>query len=464
MTEESTTSTLAESACRSLTSLAEATDGLGSVPLDSGQIALIKERGHFRPDEEIALKDWFGRFLTVRAELWEVIADVSAPVGGDVARIRDRLGLSLFVVGYASACLVVRLDRLLVEEFATGTLIQRKLNEGSRQLRIPRKQFTAVLDSLSDPSHALAIRKAMHFAEDEAAAITSLADGLPGDSLLRRLVLDLPRLQASLDPSKRGYARRLFAYSSHAVRRRGASARQKTSSKAIESVGRLAAEMRAKSGPKRVRPEIREAIRALLRPGDVIVTRHDRAFTNLFLPGYWPHAALYVGSEQDRTRLGVRVDDPRSSRWTGDRRTLEALKDGVLFRSLEETLGVDAVAVIRPSLNQAEIAEGLGRAAAHEGKLYNFDFDFFRSDRLVCTEVVYRAFDGLGPVRFDLRERAGRPTLSAEDLLDLALDGEMFQSVAVFGAANCERELVVGEAVHEALTLSYRTTESGEGA
>ena len=71
---------------------------------------------------------------------------------------------------------------------------------------------------------------------------------------------------------------------------------------------------------------------ALLQPGDVLITRHDHAFTNLFLPGYWPHAALYVGSEGDRERMGVSLDAERAARWRGDRRVLEALKDGVLFR------------------------------------------------------------------------------------------------------------------------------------
>ena len=58
----------------------------------------------------------------------------------------------------------------------------------------------------------------------------------------------------------------------------------------------------------------------------------------------------------------------------------------------------------------------------HEGKMYNVDFDFFNSDRLVCSEVPYRAYDGLESLRFPLRERAGRKTLPVEDLLEFALD------------------------------------------
>ncbi len=174
----------------------------------------------------------------------------------------------------------------------------------------------------------------------------------------------------------------------------------------MQAGGRLVSELHDHWTPPVVGTSFHAELDALLEPGDVIVTRRERAVTNHFLPGYGPHAALYVGLETDRKRLGIEIDDDRRRRWSGDRRVLEALKDGVHFRPLESTLAVDAAAVIRPRLAEREIAEALARAALHEGKGYNFDFDFFRSDRLVCTEVVYRAFDGVGDVTIPLSERA----------------------------------------------------------
>lgn len=55
----------------------------------------------------------------------------------------------------------------------------------------------------------------------------------------------------------------------------------------------------------------------------------------------------------------------------------------------------DAVAVLRPRLTDARRREALARAFSHYGKSYDFEFDFFSTDRLVCTEVVYRAYDGM---------------------------------------------------------------------
>ena len=74
----------------------------------------------------------------------------------------------------------------------------------------------------------------------------------------------------------------------------------------------------------------------------------------------------------------------------------------------------------------------MARGMFHTGKSYDFDFDFSRADRLVCTEVVYRSYEGVGGIRFDLTRRAGRLTLSAEDLIGMAISGTHFDVVATY--------------------------------
>jgi hypothetical protein len=227
-----------------------------------------------------------------------------------------------------------------------------------------------------------------------------------------------------------------------------------------EAFGRFVADIRAPREGPGLDEETRRRLGELLEPGDVIITRHHGALTNLFLPGYWPHASLHVGSAAAARDMGVRVDDDRVARWGEPRRVLEARKDGVLFRALEDTLAVDATVVIRPRMAAAQIAEAISRAATHEGKLYNFDFDFFRADRLVCTEVVYRAYDGVGPMQFQLTPRAGRPTLTAEDLLDMALDDRGFEPVAVFGTPDCRGGLATGSEAAPLIAASYRNPDA----
>lgn len=223
----------------------------------------------------------------------------------------------------------------------------------------------------------------------------------------------------------------------------------------MEGFGRTASEFCERDN-KAVSDSVLLSIAEFLQPGDVIVTRHAKALTNLFIPGFWPHAALYIGTPQQRRAADIEIDSSKEPLWVDDICMLEALKDGVRFRPLSETLAVDVFAVLRPNLSPGSINRAIERAVMHEGKMYNFDFDFFNSDRVVCTEVIYRAYDGLEDLRFPLQERAGRKTLSAEDLLDFALDTESFTPVAIFGVRNCEGAVLFGDAVRDALIASYR--------
>jgi len=442
---------LVQRGARSLQALFPAVEGLDP-QVERNAVAQAVARGYFRPSEDEAVVTWFARLLTVREGLWQVIAEVSEPLDGDPRRVTSEAELELFLLGYVAACLVVRLDRTVVEDLARSSLAQRKLNEGDVLRRVPRKQFTAIYESLSNPRNALVMREAMKVRERESARILELR----GDLELGEWIDRLPELERTLDPSPGRFLRLLLSFGGHALRRQGASTKQQVTFSALETGGRLVAELHAPGRARRVDAELRERIRELLRPGDVLVTRQDLALSNLFLPGFWPHAALFVGSPAERDALGVRVDRNRRARWSEDRCVLEAQKDGVRFRRLEQTLAVDAVAIIRPRLTDAERAAALGRGAGHEGKLYNFDFDFFRSDRLVCTEVVYRAFDGVGGLRFELRERAGRMTFSAEDLLDLALDSDSWTPIALVGAPRRPSELIVGAELAEELAATYR--------
>ena len=113
-------------------------------------------------------------------------------------------------------------------------------------------------------------------------------------------------------------------------------------------------------------------------------------------------------------------------------RVLEALKDGVQLRCVSTPLSCDAIALVRPQLTKDEIGSALARGFHFVGRPYDFDFDFSRSDRMVCTEVVYRSYEGVGGLAFGLVRRVGRPTLSAEDLLAMAIRQQGFQIIGAY--------------------------------
>ena len=396
-------------------SLTEATDEIEADAPGEDFLLQVVERGYFRPSENDSIAYWYARFLSVRDALWDTINDVLDRSNTAIHRIESDEDWRLFLVGYAAACVLVKLDRLLLFQIAHHSIIQRKLNEAFEEYRIPRKQFTRIFSAFINHNHALMIYDAMRLAKKHRLKL----EQLKYDDQIGGLARNLDQYERWLDSSRRNYVKRSLCYISHKWRRRGVVALNQSLARVMESAGRTASGVGGRS-EKRITGQIRKQLAQTLLPGDVLITRHDRVLTNLFLPGYWPHAALYIGTGEQRNELGVRIDNDKAERWTAECCVLEALKDGVRFRPLSETLNVDHVVVLRPALSIDAVRKGIERAVMHEGKPYNFDFDFFNSDKLVCTEVIYRAYDGLEELHFPLTQRSGRQTLSAEDILTYA--------------------------------------------
>lgn len=415
------------------------------------QLDEIVTRGEFRPTEDEAIGFWFARFLSVRESLWDVIDDVLTVLDKPASSIKSRNELRYFLVGYAAVCLLIRIDRMMLFNVACHSVIQRKLNEPFPEYRIPNKQYTRIFSAFVDQDNVLAIRDAMKFSRKKRRKLLRLST----DDDVGFIAQQLDELELSLNPSKLSYIKRVWNYLSHKWRRRGVVSVRKMLFGVMEGFGRTASEF-CESENKWVTDDVLASIADFLRPGDVIITRHAKALTNLFLPGFWPHAALYIGTPEQRKAANINADWAAEQLWVGDICVLEARKDGVRLRPLRDTLSVDVFVVLRPNLGPESICRAIERAVLHEGKMYNFDFDFFNSDRIVCTEVVYRAYDGLEDLRFPLQERAGRKTLSAEDLLDFALDTEAFTPVAIFGVTDSDGAIVYGDEVRDILVESYR--------
>jgi hypothetical protein len=103
-------------------------------------------------------------------------------------------------------------------------------------------------------------------------------------------------------------------------------------------------------------------------------------------------------------------------------RVIEALAPGVIFTTLERSAGADSWAVLRPRVPEWVKARALVRAFAYLGRPYDFSFDFRSDNALVCSELVYKAYepeeDGPG-LELPVEEVAGRPVLPPNQVVQL---------------------------------------------
>lgn len=153
-----------------------------------------------------------------------------------------------------------------------------------------------------------------------------------------------------------------------------------------------------------------------LEPGDVLLERREWYLSNVGLPGFWPHTAMFIGDAAARARFfddeSVRAWVREQGRTDGDfeaflreryasayaesrkAQVIEAISEGVSLTTIEHSAASDSFAALRPRTSKRDKAIAIARAFAYIGRPYDFDFDFHTDSALVCSEVVYKAYEG----------------------------------------------------------------------
>ncbi len=181
-----------------------------------------------------------------------------------------------------------------------------------------------------------------------------------------------------------------------------------------------------------------QQIKALLQPGDILLTYTAGYMSNVFLPGEFKHGITYIGTVEDRRTAGL-TDAVLAQRAVSDRQSqmliehvgkaeladgspvniVEAVAEGVILNSLDKLLAthINRMAVIRPRLTEQERLDQLVSLFQYAGTPYDFKFDFQDDAYQCCTELVYRTINKKGSVDFSLIKMKGVWILAADDIL-----------------------------------------------
>lgn len=378
------------------------------------------DRSYYRPDDEAEIRRMLVTFLSFRSALLRITWKYQryAPINDSTLRLRALL------LHYTAAAVAYDYSARFVLAFEGKEQAQRKLNEAEPRWDLAPGTYDRIRANLANLSHRRWLEAGwknygVTLPEWTAHGIGPEAVG-PAARFHQAIGI------AAVNTA--GLSARLWGYKLATAGAEVAQVADGGFYHASAAISTLIGDARLRA-PRDGRPlvtqDLLDRLRPVLRPGDILIERRNWYLSNAFLPGYWPHAALYVGTADDLRALGL-DNDPRvashlarfsESDDAGHRfAVIEAVSEGVIFTSLEHSAGeADAVAVLRPKLPQDDIREAIARAFSHAGKPYDFDFDFFSSDRLVCTEVVHRSY--AGRIDFPLADILGRKTLPALDIV-----------------------------------------------
>lgn len=392
------------------------------------------------PDERRAVLGLFEQVLD-----YTVALDSLSRFHGDFWRIRlaeDPLRHARhFLLGFASRCLRMSLGFSFIDRTLGKPQFEKLLDEGAPELGVPAGAYARLKWNVV---HVKDVGEMVASHQYHRVLAQTAYESLSADDLVSYAMTAVDVTYPELRRTLRRRGVRLFGGNGvDILKDRGHEAWLPMQTGVAELMGdtRVHREERMLVSEEQIREAVRRS-----QPGDVLVERRNWYLSNVGLPGFWPHAALYVGTREE---LATFLDeDPEVQRhyggpftaalkrrhpkawaaWTSTDeerhpyRVLEAVSEGVLFTTAEHSLHADYVAALRPRLSKLEVARAIERAFGYVWRPYDFDFDFYTDTSLVCSELVYKAYepcDDAKGLALPLEQLVGRMTLSPNTLVRL---------------------------------------------
>jgi hypothetical protein len=158
-----------------------------------------------------------------------------------------------------------------------------------------------------------------------------------------------------------------------------------------------------------------------LRPFDIVVMKSPGHLTDQFIPGYFGHVGIWLGSDlaSKMTHKSAKDDDSKG------RSMVEVLRSGVKISTLREFCDGDVFLIIRPTrLTDEQKKTILVNVSKQLKKDYDFNFDIESPESITCTELIYLTYDFID---WQIRYTWSRYTLSPDDLVQTVLHSNEFE-------------------------------------
>lgn len=369
----------------------------------------LATRESFSIQEEEQISGWFFAMLNLH-KTYQKIAQTWTQLAGE-KNLNPKQKEKALNVSFASFIEWYRVATYLNQKPAANKRVRKKMNEAVPEFGLPANECTRVLGTLGD----LDLRE-------------KLDEGF----------FDIWKIIEKEKTTERPFQKRMktgydyiAANAPEALKIKVKTWLKNVGNKVFDGYYKVNVAVSSWVGDNKYRPRkpsitydrVREMY-SQLKPGDILLERENWFLSNIFLPGFWKHGIVYVGTIDDIKRLGL-DKNPIVARHLPEyttpdhlghtKRILEAISEGVVMNSMEEATDADYICAFRPKLTEEQIKAAIVTAFSHLGKPYDFQFNFQTADKIVCTELVYRAF--AGSLTLNLHKNIGQWSITADDML-----------------------------------------------
>lgn len=170
--------------------------------------------------------------------------------------------------------------------------------------------------------------------------------------------------------------------------------------------------------------DVELALASQLKIGDILLEKTPFRLTDSMIPGHWGHAAIWIGTEIELKEIGL-WQHPLVVKYHSQIKAgeliAESLRSGTQLSTLAHFLNVDDLAIIRSAepLSKIQLRETILLSLRQIGKAYDFNFDVETTDKIVCSQLVYLAYN---TIDWPTVSTLGRYTISPDNIAVKTLD------------------------------------------
>jgi uncharacterized protein YycO len=335
--------------------------------------------------------------------------------------------LSGVMLSLSSAMLLYDNYLLSISLFEGDGKLRRILNERDPGYAVTSAALAKVTLNYNSISNRARVRKAIKFYEKETVRFQKILEQNPESGYLNLLIAQSPSYSMVKKWSpfyvvgrKLGFLSGVTTDTMTGMEREGVSLFSMVFGNAVGLV-------ETRKGKLYKKNDVLADVSGSLRAGDILLEKTPFRLTDKLIPGYWGHAAVWIGTEAELKELGI-WGNPLVVRYRDaireNRLVVEALRSGVEMNSLEHFLNIDSIGVLRkPDQSRESKADTIIQALRQVGKPYDFNFDVESKERVYCSKLVYLSYSGID---WPTKKSLGRTTFTPDDVaIRAAKDGPL---------------------------------------